>query len=201
MIRHIFKCTWDRQQAWKAFEVSFLMYNTCLFSFGWCKRQCAKFLLFPFHSVCGFWKRTECWKEGGRFSWDRNLEYSSQFYLFCFVSLLVYDVGGSVWPHTSFLKRFWKLCCLPQVLSITLTSRTLFKKIKKSIVFSHLWKINVNKWQQREKKIKKQTTSSDEGMKIKKRKKSKQRFGDQTEPFWCFSPFCVANDQNYMRWA
>lgn len=53
----------------------------------------------------------------------------------------------------------------------------------------------------RKKNLKKQTTSSDEGMKIKKRKKSKQRFGDQTEPFWCFSPFCVANDQNYMRWA
>lgn len=131
MIRHILKCTRGRQQAWKAFVAPFFMHNSCLFSFGWCKRECAEALLFPFNSVHDFLgegKRNGK-EEGGLSSkqaWNIHL-----FISFFFFFWLVYDY---VW--TPFLKCFLELCCLPQVLSVTLTSRMLTKKKKKSIVSS-----------------------------------------------------------------
>lgn len=132
MIRHILKCTRGRRQAWKAFVAPFFMHNSCLFSFGWCKRECAEALLFPFNSVHDFLgegKRNGK-EEGGLSSkqaWNIHLFISFFFFFFW----LVYDY---VW--TPFLKCFLELCCLPQVLSVTLTSRMLTKKKKKSIVSS-----------------------------------------------------------------
>lgn len=131
MIRHILKCTRGRRQAWKAFVAPFFMHNSCLFSFGWCKRECAEALLFPFNSVHDFLgegKRNGK-EEGGLSSkqaWNIHLFISFFFFFFW----LVYDY---VW--TPFLKCFLELCCLPQVLSVTLTSRMLTKKKKKSQLF------------------------------------------------------------------
>lgn len=72
---------------------------------------------------------------------------------------------------------------------------------KKSIVFSHLWKIKANKYQQQKKK----KANNQQWMKEWKNKKKKKEV--KAEVWWSnrailvLFPFCVANDQNYMRWA
>lgn len=81
----------------------------------------------------------------------------------CLVWFVVYDICGGVWTHALFLKCFWKLCCLPQVLIITVTSRMLTKVNCVFPISEKLKQTNDNKEikEKKKKENQKQITSSE----------------------------------------
>lgn len=133
MIRHILKCTRGRRQAWKAFVAPFFMHNSCLFSFGWCKRECAEALLFPFNSVHDFLGEG---KRNGKE--EGGLSSKQAWNIHLFISFFFFFFLASLWLCLDSISQmlFRALLPAPGAQCNSYLKNAYKKKKKKSIVSS-----------------------------------------------------------------
>lgn len=145
MIRHILKCTRGRRQAWKAFVAPFFMHNSCLFSFGWCKRECAEALLFPFNSVHDFLGEG---KRNGKE--EGGLSSKQAWNIHLFISFFFFFLA-SLWLCLDSISQMLFRALLPAPgAQCNSYLKNAYKKKKKvnCFFFSRVWKIQTNRWHQ-----------------------------------------------------